>query len=111
MIEAAKQYVADGEFRTAPAEKIPFQDNSFDITFFGVVFHEVDDYSKALKEAFRVSSSGTSILEWNYKEEDFGPPLEHRLKPEFIKELSVETGYKNFREVKLNNLVLYILSK
>jgi ubiquinone/menaquinone biosynthesis C-methylase UbiE len=111
MIKAAKQFVLSGKFQEAPAEKIPFDDNTFDLTFFGVVFHEVDDYLKALKEAFRVSKAGTSILEWDYKHEDFGPPLEHRLKPDFIKKLSEDTGYKNFQVIKLNKLVLYKLTK
>jgi len=111
MIEAAKKHVHDGEFRLAPAEKIPFNDNFFDMTFFGVVFHEVDDFSKTLKEAFRVSVLGTSILEWDYKQEDFGPPIEHRLKAEFIKKLADEIGYKKFEVIKLNSLVLYKLKK
>ena len=110
MIEAAKQLVS-GEFKVAPAEEIPFKDNSFDLTFFGVVFHEVDDYAKALSEAFRVSSFGTSILEWDYKQEEFGPPIEHRLKPDFIKTLAEKTGYKKFEAIRLNHLVLYKLSK
>lgn len=111
MIAAAKQFVPEGTFELAPAEKIPFPDNSFDLTFFGVVFHEVDDYANALKEAFRVSVKGTSILEWYYRVENFGPPLEHRLKSEFIKNLSEKTGYKSFEEVKLNHLILYKLLK
>lgn len=111
MIKAAKQYVPEGDFKVAPAEEIPFKDCSFDATFFGVVFHEVDDYLKALNEAFRVSLSGTYILEWKYKQEDFGPPIEHRLKPEFIKKLSTEAGYKNFKVIELKNLVLYKLIK
>jgi ubiquinone/menaquinone biosynthesis C-methylase UbiE len=111
MIEAAKKHVSDGEFHLAPAEKIPFKDNEFDMTFFGVVFHEVDDYLKALKEAFRVSVLGTSLLEWDYKQEDFGPPIEHRLKAEFIKNLADEAGFIDFKVVKLNSLVLYKLLK
>ncbi len=111
MIEAAKQFVKDGEFHVAPAEQIPFKDYTFDMTFFGVVFHEVDDYSKALKEAFRVSNIGTSILEWDYMQEDYGPPIEHRLKPDDIKKLADETGYKKFQIVKLDSLVLYKLWK
>jgi ubiquinone/menaquinone biosynthesis C-methylase UbiE len=107
MITAAKKYLTDGQFHVAPAEKIPFKDNSFDLTFFGVVFHEVDDYLKALREAYRVSRLGTSILEWDYKQEVFGPPIEHRLKPEFIKKLAMETGYKDFQIIKLTYLVLY----
>ena len=111
MIEAAKQFVPEGRFQIAPAENIPFSDNSFDLTFFGVVFHEVDDFSAALNEAFRVSSKGTSILEWDYKLEEFGPPLEHRLKSGFIKDLAMKTGYRGFEEIKLKHLVLYKLSK
>ncbi len=111
MIEAAYQFVPDGLFQIARAENIPFGDKSFDLTFFGVVFHEVDDYSRALKEAFRVSETGTSILEWEYKLENFGPPLEHRLKSEFINDLALKTGYKAFEEIKLKHLVLYNLAK
>ena len=111
MVEAAKQFVAEGEFHLAPAEKIPFKDNEFDMTFFGVVFHEVDDYEKALSEAFRVSVIGTSLLEWDYKQEEYGPPIEHRLKPEFIKKIALETGYKEVQVIKLNSLVLYKLIK
>ncbi len=111
MIAAAKLFVPEGIFKLAAAENIPFGDNSFDLTFFGVVFHEVDDYLKALKEAFRVSTAGTFLLEWNYAEEEFGPPLEHRLKSGFIKKISKETGYNSFEEIKLNNLTLYNLKK
>ena len=111
MIKAAGQFVPEGTFKLAPAENIPYADNSFDLTFFGVVFHEVDDYSRALQEAFRVSVKGTSILEWDYRVENFGPPLDHRLKSEFIKKLSEETGYKSFEEINLKNLVLYKLIK
>lgn len=111
MIAAAKKYVGDGQFFIAPAEQIPFADNSFELTFFGLVFHEVNDYSKALKEAYRVSSYGTSILEWNYKEEDYGPPINHRLKSEFIKKIAKETGYKNFKMIRLKKLVLYTLTR
>lgn len=111
MVKAAGQFVPDGRFQLAPAENIPFADNSFDLTFLGVVFHEVDDYLKALSEAYRVSVKGTAILEWYYRIENFGPPLEHRLKSDFIKELATKTGYKNFEEIKLENLVLYKLTK
>ncbi len=111
MIDAAKNFLPNSELKAAPAEALPFNDNAFDMTFFGVVFHEVDDYQKAMREAYRVTSERTSILEWDYKDEDFGPPLAHRLRPEFIKSLADESGYKNFQKIKLNSLVLYILDK
>ncbi len=111
MVDAAKEFLPDSTIQVAPAEALPFNDNSFDLTFFGVVFHEVDNYQKAIKEAYRVSLIRTSILEWDYKEENFGPPLAHRLRPEFLKSLAEEAGYKNFQFIKLNSLVLYLLDK
>jgi len=111
MIDAAKKFLPNSELKLSPAEVLPFNDNSFDMTFFGVVFHEVDNYQKVMKEAYRVTNLRTSILEWDYKEEDFGPPLAHRLRSEFIKSLADEAGYKNFQKIKLKSLVLYLLDK
>ncbi len=111
MIKTAEEYLPDCKFAVAPAENIPFDDETFDSTFFGLVFHEVTDYKKSLQEAYRVSRYFTFILELQYKEEDFGPPLKHRLKPEFIQNISVSTGYKKFTPILLKNSVLYILEK
>ncbi len=111
MVSAANNFLPDSVIKLAPAEVLPFNDKSFDMTFFGVVFHEVDNYQKALQEAYRVSLNRTAILEWDYKVEDFGPPIEHRLRSEFIKNLADEAGYTNFSVIKLKSLVLYLLDK
>jgi len=111
MIDAARRHMPEGEFIVAPAEELPFADGSFDATFFGVVFHEVSDYTKALHEAHRISRCCTFILEWQYKQEEFGPPIEHRLKEEFIRDLSLSTGYRSFAATPLGTLVLYRLLK
>ena len=111
MIEAAKSYIPEGQFLIAPAEEIPFNDESFDSSFLGLVFHEVNDYKKSLSEAYRVTNSFTFILEWQHKQEDFGPPIEHRLKPEFIENMAFSVGYKNVNIFSLSTLVLYILEK
>ena len=111
MIESAKIHLPNSTFFVAPSENIPSDANSFDATFFGLVFHEVTDYKKSLEEAFRISRFYTYILEWQYKTEDFGPPIEHRLKQEFIEELGLSVGYKKFTGILLNSLVLYKLEK
>jgi len=95
----------------APAEKLPFADGSFDVSFFGVVFHEVSDYAQTLHEAFRVTRHATFILEWQYKQESVGPPLEHRLKEAFVKDLGLSAGYRSFTAELLGTLVLYRLGK
>lgn len=111
MITAAKAHVPDAEFLVAPAEHLPYADGSFDAAFFGVVFHEVSDYAKALSEASRVTRSRAFILEWQYKTEEFGPPLEHRLTEQMIRELARSSGYRYFTSTPLATLVLYTLSK
>jgi ubiquinone/menaquinone biosynthesis C-methylase UbiE len=111
MIDAAKRYLPGSEFIVAPAEGLPFPDGSFDSTFFGVVFHEVSNFVKALHEAHRVARCCTFILEWQYKQEDFGPPLEHRLTQGYIRDLSRSTGYRSFGTTPLGTLVLYKLCK
>jgi len=111
MIVAAKKHLPAGDFIVSPAEGLPFGDGAFDATFFGVVFHEVSDYAKALQEAYRVSRCFTFILEWKYKQEESGPPLEHRLTEGFIRDLSRSIGYRSFTATPLGTLVLYKLFK
>ena len=111
MLEASKDYLPDSELKLAPAETLPFNDKSFDMVFMGLILHEVDDYKKVLEEAARVSVQQVAILEWEYKVQDFGPPLEHRLKPEFVEQVSKEAGFTDFETVHLTNLVLYLLRK
>ncbi len=111
MIEAFKKILPDSESQISPAEKLPFNDKSFDMVFYGVVFHEVNNYIKALEEAKRVASNTAVLLEWSYKTEDFGPPLEHRLSEEFIKNLAKEVGFARVEVTPLKSLVLYKLYK
>lgn len=110
-LELAKKYVPNGVFIKAVAEELPFASQEFDATFFGLVFHEVDNYEKALSEAARVSKYNTFILEWKFQEEPFGPPIDHRLPTDFIKELAFKSSFNNFEIINMTNLVLYKLSK
>mgnify|MGYP001162012270 CR=1 FL=1 len=109
MIEEAKKYAPDVTYKVAPAENIPFEDKSFDLVFMGLVFHEVDSYEKALNEAKRVGKQVIGILEWDYVLEEVGPPIEHRIDPEIIKDLYQKLQFHSFEKVNLNTLVLYIL--
>jgi ubiquinone/menaquinone biosynthesis C-methylase UbiE len=111
MIEAARNYLPECEFKTAPAEKLPYEDNSFDIAFMGLILHEADDHLLAVKEAYRTTRTAVWILEWYFKSEDFGPPLEHRLTPEFISDLSRKAGFKEVITIGMQNMVLYKLAK
>ncbi|MCA9887117.1 MAG: class I SAM-dependent methyltransferase [Anaerolineae bacterium] len=109
MLQAAHQFVPSGEFRLGKQEAIPYPDLAFDLVFMGLVLHEADNLHIALSEAHRIVTLRTAILEWKYREEDFGPPLDHRMKPEMIIAVAEEVGFKTITQIELPHLVLYRL--
>jgi ubiquinone/menaquinone biosynthesis C-methylase UbiE len=110
MLVAAKQFVPRGDFRDSTAEALPYPDASFDLVFFGLLLHESDEPLKVLQEARRVSRKRICILEWLYQEEEFGPPLEHRLSPTQIADLVQKAGFAHLESIPLTYLVLYRLT-
>ncbi len=110
MVASAHQHVPNGDFREAVAEAIPFPDGSFDLVFLGHVLHETDDAVTALKQARRVAIKRVAVLEWPYVEEEKGPPLAHRLKPETVIELASQAGFKQLERIPLTHMDLYLLS-
>jgi ubiquinone/menaquinone biosynthesis C-methylase UbiE len=110
MVEAAQLYVPQSHFQQAAAEKIPFPDKMFDLVFLGLVLHETDDPLLALKEARRLAELGVAVLEWSYQEEEHGPPLAHRLKPEDIEALAQRAGFQGVDLVPLKHLMLYSIT-
>lgn len=110
MVKTAQQYVPDGEFRHAAMEEIPFQDATFDLVFLGHVLHEADDLNKALGEAHRVARVRVAVLEWPYRQEEFGPPLEHRLNPMVVMDLAKQIGFQKMEMQTLAHMVLYLFT-
>lgn len=109
MIAAARALVPAADFKEATVESIPFADRSFDIVFLGLVLHEADHVEQALSECRRTARRRVCVLEWAYREEDFGPPLEHRLKPEDVLTMAKRTGFHKSDVITLKSLLLYVL--
>lgn len=109
MLVAARHFVQKGDFREGTAEALPFPDGSFDLVFLGVVLHETDDVLKTLKETKRVTRQQVCILEWPYRDQIFGPPLAHRLKPENLADLFQKAGFRKWTMTVLTDTVLYCL--
>lgn len=110
MLHVASRIVPGVKFRTAKAENLPFEDKLFDIVFLGLVLHESDSPTDALKEAYRVAGSRVVILEWAYREDMFGPPLNHRLKGEKVLKMARSAGFKRCEKIPLSHCVLYRLN-
>jgi len=111
MLEAARRFVPSGTFRQAHMQKLPFADGEFSLVFLGHVLHEADDLKEALTEAHRVAKWRVAVLEWPYAAQEFGPPLEHRLKGETIVAAAKEVGFKPVVEQALTHMSFYVLDK
>jgi ubiquinone/menaquinone biosynthesis C-methylase UbiE len=111
LLEIARRYAPQATFRQAPAEVIPFSDRSFDLVFLGHVLHEADERLRALQEARRVARKRVVVLEWPYQEEEHGPPLEHRLKPEEVLEFARQTGFEAVETLQLRHMVLFRMGR
>ena len=60
--EQAKELFPKINFQTAPGEKIPFANNSFDIVFLHEVLEHVKDEEKTIKEIVRVLKTGGRLI-------------------------------------------------
>ncbi|MCX6122332.1 MAG: class I SAM-dependent methyltransferase [Ignavibacteriales bacterium] len=109
MLKAAKDFVPAGKFQQGTIEEIPFKDKSVDLVFLGHVLHESDNIVKALSESKRVAKQKVCVLEWPYKQEESGPPLEHRLKSEEILTAVKQAGFSSVETIQLLHMVLFRL--
>jgi ubiquinone/menaquinone biosynthesis C-methylase UbiE len=107
MLEAARQFVPDGDFAVGRMEALPFEEESIDLVFLGHVFHEADDLEQALGEAARVARQRVAIFEWIHRKEDFGPPLDHRLTEETVASVARPIGFARAKTTLLEHMVLY----
>jgi SAM-dependent methyltransferase len=111
MIVAAQRYVPNATFVEAPADALPFADGAFDLVYLGHVLHEVPDPVRALAEARRVARVRVAVLEWPYAAEEHGPPLEHRLRDEAIREFAQAAGFEQIEHHALSHMALYLLTR
>ncbi len=110
MLKAAKEFVAEGKFRQGIVEKIPYKDKSFDLVFLSHVLHESDDVPKALAETKRCASQRVVVLEWPFRKEDIGPPLEHRLDFADVEAIARRVGFQHVKTIELTHMILFIFS-
>lgn len=106
-LQEAKNYAPGAAFKAGTAEALPFNSNTFDLCFLGHVLHETDDPIDALREARRVSRLRVAVLEWPYREEQYGPPLNHRLSQDAIRSMAGQAGLGVVEHLHLAHMDLY----
>jgi len=111
MLAYAKQIVPQVDFCEATMENLPFREASFDLIFFGAALHESQDLVQTLKEVYRVARLRVAALEWEYREETHGPPLEHRIPREELTRLAKEAGFIQIDVNPMKVMTLYRLNK
>jgi ubiquinone/menaquinone biosynthesis C-methylase UbiE len=107
MLKAVNEFIPDGTFLPGTIENVPFHNKSFDLVFLGHVLHESDDIVKALSESKRVAKQKVCILEWPYKQEESGPPLEHRLTTKEIITAAKQVGFSSVETIQLQHMVFF----
>ena len=111
MLPLARSFVPAGSFVQATEEALPFAGEAFDLSLLGLVLHEADDPLRALAEARRVTSRRICLLEWPYRAQSFGPPMEHRLSPARLEGIFEQVGFTQVQHIPMSHADLYRLDK
>lgn len=107
LLKLAAHHVPTAHFRQAPAEDLPFETSAFDLVFLGHVLHETDDPVAALMQSRRVARHRVAVLEWPYRDEEHGPPLEHRLAPDIVLKFAQQAGFSGVEHIELAHMDFY----
>jgi SAM-dependent methyltransferase len=77
-------------------EQIPLADLQVDKVIASLVLHEVEPLSSGIQEIKRVLKPGGRCLclEWQKKETEQGPPLDHRIDAEELKQVFLDEGFQ-----------------
>ncbi len=111
MVAAGRRLVPGVEFLVGRAESVDLPAGSFDVVFLGHLLHEADDPVAMLAQASRLAACRVAVLEWPYRIEDTGPPLEHRLTDDKVRAFAVQAGFERVRTELLAHMVLHLMDK
>lgn len=78
-------------------------DHSTDFVLICTVLHEIEDKSRFLTEAKRISAEGAKIavIDFNEKQLGFAPPPSHRLSRDHVSELLSDAGFTEIEAIDI----------
>jgi ubiquinone/menaquinone biosynthesis C-methylase UbiE len=73
----------------------PIADNECDVVLMSTVIHEIDDKASLLNEIHRIlkPQGKLVIIEFYAKQTPIGPPVDHRISEEMLKEIASQYGF------------------
>lgn len=80
-------------------------EGSADFVLICAVLHEIDDQARFLREGARICRKGgkIAVIEFNHNvPTDFGPPLDHRMTKEQVRELILSSGFHTASAVDIS---------
>lgn len=82
------------EFRKSGENQLPLLDSSVDVVFLANVIHEANEIELFTRELYRVIKPGGALIvvEWRKEPTPMGPPMEHRISVDEVKNLITGTG-------------------
>lgn len=116
MLDALKKNAAEEglsvETLLTPPDSLPLDDNTADMTFMALVFHEVDDRVSFASELKRITKPTgiIAIIDWARVESPMGPPLDHRLPLEEAVSYVKASGLKVRTSGMINDYQYYIIA-
>lgn len=83
---------------------LKLNDDSISFAFMCTVLHEIEDRIRFINEVKRILIEGGKIVivEWIKRESDWGPPIDHRLKSDYVQRILRDSGFQNVSIVELN---------
>jgi ubiquinone/menaquinone biosynthesis C-methylase UbiE len=94
--KAAREGLMNLELTIGLAEETVFCSSCADIVFFGIVFHDFSDQTKALSNAKKMLKPTGRLIDLDWKKEPmrFGPPSQIRFNEEEASGLIVSAGFE-----------------
>ncbi|WP_223200047.1 class I SAM-dependent methyltransferase [Paenibacillus sp. 37] len=106
----AEQETTNVELLEGKIEQIPVESQAADHIIASFVIHEVEPLQDGLKEIQRVLKAGGKVLciEWEKKQMEQGPPLEHRLHSSELSQSFEEHGF-TIEQISFPNEQHYVI--
>lgn len=94
-------------------DKINIDDNKCDLVLLATVFHEIDNKNEILKEIKRIKKNNgkLAIIEFHKKETPIGPPVNHRISLDYVKNICLNQGFEHIDDFSLGSNFYTIVFK